>query len=488
MAGLLMLSLHPTSSLWAARKTSADYTVEADVLAGSGDWGIAGVYYNNSTLAQTTSISWQTSADYANRQGYWGISQYNPTVVRLKEFTAQGFDGMVAINWETGAEIDNLGFHLYRAESAAGSYTRITDRLILVLGAHPTGGRYLFLDHRVDNGKTYYYKLEDIDFTGASKLHGPVEAIVVADGGEFSYDSADYAMIVENNELPSPPPFSTPKMPCFTPAQIPTPPAPLPTPFPIPHSPFPIIDFADYNGDGTSDIAVFLPSSGLWAVRGITRCYFGAEEDIPANGDYNGDGTADIAVFRGSDGLWAVRHYTRTYFGTAGDIPVPADYDGDGKTEIALFRSRSGLWAIRELTRCYFGGKDDLAGSGDYNGDGTGDIVIRRISSGLWAIRQQSRFYFGRADDIPVPSDYDGDWTDDPAIFRPGSGLWAIRNKSQCYLGEADDIPVPADYDGDGRGDIGVFRKRNGLWAIRDLSRCYFGTRSEEHTSELQSH
>jgi len=472
LVGLLILSLNPDSPVWAERKTSTDYTVEADVLAGAGDLSIGGVYYNNSTLAQPTSISGQSSADYANRQGYWGNSQFNPTVVKMKEFSARGYDDLVAITWETGAEIDNLGFHLYRAESRAGEYVRITDRPILVLGANPTGGRYLFVDRTVENGKIYYYKLEDIDFSGASKFHGPVEARAVESGGEFSYDPADYARVSDDESTP-------PASPSPSPSADPLPTAPRPlltaTPFPIPHSPFPIIDFGDYNGDGTSDIAAFFPSSGLWAIRSVTRCYFGREDDTPVAGDYNGDGTAEIAVFRGSDGLWAVRGITRSYFGDFRDIPVPADYDGDGRTEFAIFRGESGLWAIYGLTRRYFGAEGDLPNPGDYDGDGTAEIALFRNSSGLWAIQAMSRFYFGFADDIPVPADYDGDWMIDPAIFRTAVGLWAIRDGSRCYFGAAKDIPVPADYDGDGYVEIGVFRGGSNLWAIRDMIRCYFG-------------
>ena len=80
---------------------------------------------------------------------------------------------------------------------------------------------------------------------------------------------------------------------------------------------------ADFDGDSRSDIAVFRPGSGLWAVRGYTRIYFGSSGDIIVPGDYDGDGLDDVAVFRASSGLWAVRGVTREYFGTSGDKPVP---------------------------------------------------------------------------------------------------------------------------------------------------------------------
>lgn len=76
---------------------------------------------------------------------------------------------------------------------------------------------------------------------------------------------------------------------------------------------------ADFDGDGTNDIGIFRQSSGLWAIRNVTRIYFGATNDEPRPGDYNGDGRADVAVFRKSSGLWAVRGLTRVYYGGWGD-------------------------------------------------------------------------------------------------------------------------------------------------------------------------
>jgi len=49
---------------------------------------------------------------------------------------------------------------------------------------------------------------------------------------------------------------------------------------------------------------------------------FGDSSDSLIPADYDGDGIADIAIFRGTSGLWALRGVSRVYFGTSGDVPV----------------------------------------------------------------------------------------------------------------------------------------------------------------------
>jgi len=238
----------------------------------------------------------------------------------------------------------------------------------------------------------------------------------------------------------------------------------------------PVLASGDYNGDGTSDIAVFRGSTGLWAVRGVTRVYFGGLSDIPVPGDYSGNGAADIGIFRGSSGLWAIRGVTRVYFGSPSDTAVPGDYNGDGRCDPGIFREKLGLWAIQGITRAYFGGSSDAAVPGDYNGDGADDLGIFRGSTGLWALRGISRVYFGGGLDAPVPGDYNGSGSSGIGIFRPASGLWAIRGVTRAYFGDEDDTVIPGDYSGNNSDDIGIFREDSGLWAIRTVTRAYFGT------------
>ncbi len=123
---------------------------------------------------------------------------------------------------------------------------------------------------------------------------------------------------------------------------------------------------ADFDGDSRDDVAIFRPTSGLWAIRDVTRAYFGGTGDEPRPGDYDGDGIADIAIFRDSTGLWAVRGVTRAYFGGSGDTPIQGGgaqriYDyvvkpGDGDDLVAALESSdyknvfvpAGLYSVSE--------------------------------------------------------------------------------------------------------------------------------------------
>ncbi len=257
-----------------------------------------------------------------------------------------------------------------------------------------------------------------------------------------------------------------------TPAPSPTP-AETPTPIYSLHR---IVDSGDYNGDGISDLAVFRPATGLWAVRGVTRFYFGERGDIPTSGDYRGDGTTDPAIYRPRRGLWAIRNLTGVTFGGAGDIPVPGDYNGDGTCDIGVFRGSSGLWAVRGVTRVYFGSALDRPVPGYYSGSRSKDLAVFRPATGLWRVRGLTRAYYGQYGDIPVPADYAGAGRDEIAIYRPGSKFWAVRGVTRTYFGlSGGDIPQPGKYRGADSAGEAVYNPVSGLWGVRDATRVYFG-------------
>ena len=106
------------------------------------------------------------------------------TAVRLASFAAWGFDSAALVEWETGSELDNLGFHLYRGLSLDGPWERLTASLIPGLGSSPEGRHYSYLDAGLRNGATYFYRLEDVDRSGRATSHGPVSATPLAGAGQ----------------------------------------------------------------------------------------------------------------------------------------------------------------------------------------------------------------------------------------------------------------------------------------------------------------
>ncbi len=96
-----------------------------------------------------------------------------PTIVDLVSFTAEPTGDSVTLRWETGDEIDNAGFNLYRADTETGQRTQVNDQLIAAAG-NGAGAKYAYVDERPPG--VYYYWLEDVDTAGNATLHGPVHA------------------------------------------------------------------------------------------------------------------------------------------------------------------------------------------------------------------------------------------------------------------------------------------------------------------------
>ncbi|NOY79201.1 MAG: T9SS type A sorting domain-containing protein [Calditrichaeota bacterium] len=100
------------------------------------------------------------------------------TRVELESFVASSkiSNGLpiVALQWVTRSEEDNIGFNVYRSRTKNGRYKKITTEII----RSNSTGRYDFEDGTVVAGYQYYYKIEDVDLAGHRTLHGPVRANV----------------------------------------------------------------------------------------------------------------------------------------------------------------------------------------------------------------------------------------------------------------------------------------------------------------------
>lgn len=156
-------------------------------------------------LASATSVQGNRGENCAGAcagVGYFEVIDWaTATAVTLTSFTAKGQDSAVELFWETASELNNLGFHLDRATSEEGPYERITPSPIPGLGSSPAGARYSYLDSGLTNGATYFYRLEDIETTGKTELHGPVaatprpetapESTTSSESGRVAYEDPD---------------------------------------------------------------------------------------------------------------------------------------------------------------------------------------------------------------------------------------------------------------------------------------------------------
>jgi hypothetical protein len=100
--------------------------------------------------------------------------------VTLASFDAQGQADRVVVTWETVSEIENAGFTLYRGLQADGSDRALLTSIASQAPGSTQGAAYSYEDAAVEAGQTYWYTLEDIDLSGATTLHGPVSATVLA--------------------------------------------------------------------------------------------------------------------------------------------------------------------------------------------------------------------------------------------------------------------------------------------------------------------
>ncbi|MBC7910850.1 MAG: VCBS repeat-containing protein [Pyrinomonadaceae bacterium] len=206
----------------------------------------------------------------------------------------------------------------------------------------------------------------------------------------------------------------------------------------------------DYLGNGTRQFALWRPSTGEWLITSASTRQWGLGSlgDVPVPGDYDGDGTSDLAVFR--HGVWYVLKSSDgsalgLQWGLSGDKPVPGDYDADGKVDFAVFRPSNGGWYIlrssdNALGSYYFGMQGDKPAQADFDGDDKTDVAVFRPSNGYWYMLKSSdgsffAQHFGLSGDIPVPADYDSDGKADIAVFRSGEAFYILRSWNNTPVG-----------------------------------------------------
>jgi hypothetical protein len=105
-----------------------------------------------------------------------------PLPVSLSSLTASVEDSQVILKWVTASEINNLGFDVYRSESRDGKYVKVNSAYIKGAGTDATPHDYQFADESAVFGKTYYYYLETISFSGERERTNIIKVIIDASG------------------------------------------------------------------------------------------------------------------------------------------------------------------------------------------------------------------------------------------------------------------------------------------------------------------
>lgn len=258
---------------------------------------------------------------------------------------------------------------------------------------------------------------------------------------------------------------------------------PLPQPRPL----------NDFDGDGRSDIATYVPSDGNWAIiqssNGAPRIRnWGWSQALPVAADYDGDGRCDLATYVPAEGNWYIAQsgsngaLRLAQWGWSRAIPVPADYDGDGRADLATYVPLSGQWSILQSRNGLgvfrqWGWSQAIPVAADYDGDGRADLATYVPASGQWAVNLSSTGQglfanWGWSQAMPVPADYDGDGRTDIATYVPAEGTWYVSQSSfggtlrKTQWGWSEAAPVPADYDGDGRADLATYHPPAGAWIV----------------------
>ena len=145
----------------------------------------AGGAQGQTTTCNTAINEIQVTIDNTGRPGLSNDLSFTPfftgyigqSGINLSQLTAYFDVTKDVIKWTTTEERNIKGFHILRADSQAGPYSRISP-LIEAIGDTYIGGIYTYSDTNITFTKTYYYKLEVINTSDESiETYGPVNVL-----------------------------------------------------------------------------------------------------------------------------------------------------------------------------------------------------------------------------------------------------------------------------------------------------------------------
>jgi hypothetical protein len=187
---------NPTESAYDKDYPSSDMTIfgEWERLPMGEVYLAVGDYDCQIILTEESFHSWPPDSSYT---GQWAaamganiqftVEEDDPLPVQLSSFSAKSEHGCVLLRWVTESEIDHTGFELLRSSRQVDVYYSISDYRnnpeLMGQGNCSIRHEYLYIDHNVLAGQTYWYYLVDVDLRGQRTFHGPLSVYVINQKG-----------------------------------------------------------------------------------------------------------------------------------------------------------------------------------------------------------------------------------------------------------------------------------------------------------------
>ncbi len=237
---------------------------------------------------------------------------------------------------------------------------------------------------------------------------------------------------------------------------------------------------SDFNGDGVSDIGLYLPTQDLFALDDLkpgggsvgqsvfTYGYHtGGVYSVPLVGDFDGNGNADIGLYFPSLDLFALNDLNAAgksigqsifsygyHTGGVYSVPLVGDFNDDGTTDVGIYLPTQDIFALDFLNHqgqsigqavfsygYHTGGVYSVPLVGDFNGDGNTDVGIYLPALDQFALNDLNPqgqsigqsiftygFHTGGVYSVPLVGDFNRDGTTDVGIYVPTQDFFALDN------------------------------------------------------------
>lgn len=171
---------------WSSLDHAASYALQVATDAGfsglvADESGLTATAYNVPGLSGGITYHWHVSAtnvagtgDYS---GTWDFTTDVSLPVELTSFSAEPVAAGILLKWVTESELDNLGFILERASAGPDSpgweviASYLTHASLSGKGSTSSRTEYAFTDMSVQSGRTYQYRLSDVNTQGEKHIY-----------------------------------------------------------------------------------------------------------------------------------------------------------------------------------------------------------------------------------------------------------------------------------------------------------------------------